>query len=525
MTTAAMEQFAEENDLGAEHLDPHYRNDVGYADAFAHRFEGRLKYIAEEGAWLVFDARKGWHRDTSGEVKSLQLKFAREIYRDACQRAAKMTDAKEGASIIAAAARLGDKKRTAPALDFASVNQRLVVRITDLDADPMLLGTQNGVVDLRDGSFRGHAPEILVTRSCACDYAAGADCPTFLRFLEEVQPHPEMRGFLQRLCGYTLTGLLGEHILPFHFGLGANGKGTFFEQVVFKILGNYASKLTDSLVYLKGNGSPPHLEIAGLCGIRFALGEENEEGGKLNEALLKKMTGGDRQKGRFHYKPFFEYEPTAKIHLVGNHKPRIGGRDDGIWRRFQLVDWAVKIPDARKDLRLWQKLQPEFAGILNWMIEGALALGDLGTHPPASVFVATAKFREDSDAFGDFLREKTIDDLGPAGEIPKSNLFELYKEYCAEQDIPARAKQSKRRIGFLMIERSYEEGKNAKGIRVWRGIRERTEEDNCGDLLDLTQRQESHQTTHGSAGEDELGEKTAVASNDEIDPYGSDDPF
>jgi putative DNA primase/helicase len=231
------------------------------------------------------------------------------------------------------------------------------------------------------------------------------------------------------------------------------------------------------------------------------------------------MTGGDRQKGRFHYKPFFEYEPTAKIHLVGNHKPRIGGRDDGIWRRFRLVDWAVKIPDERKDLRLSHKLQPEFPGILNWMIEGALALGERGTQPPASVLVATSKFREDCDAFGDFLREKTIDDLGPAGEIPKSNLFELYKEYCTEQDIPARSKQSKRRIGFLMIERAYEEGKNAKGIRVWRGIRERTEEDDLADSQDLDATAKNPPNSSRERGKDDLGEKNAVASKDDGEPF------
>lgn len=475
MISDAFTTFAEANDLGADQLDPHYRNDTGYSDAFAQRYEGRLRYIAEEGVWLVFDDRKGWHRDTSGEVKGLFVSFARELYREACAAAAKMTNPKDGAGAIASAARLGDKNRIQPALDFAAVNRRLVVSISDLDREPHLLGTQNGVVDLRDGSFRPHSPDVLITRSCACDFDPEATCPTFHRFLEDIQPEREAREFLQRLCGYALTGYLGEHILPFHYGIGANGKGTFLEQTLFKLLGSYAAKITDSLVYGDKRGSLPHLEIAGLCGIRFALGEENADGGNLNERLLKSLTGGDRQKGRFHYKGFFEYTPTAKIHLVGNHRPRISGRDDGIWRRFRLIDWPVKVPVERQDFQLCEKLQPEFPGILNWMIAGAIALADGGTRPPESVMVSTAKFREDSDAFGDFLREKTIDD--PTGDISKTEFFNLYKEWCDEQDLPPRMRHTKRRIGFLMIERGYDEMKGAKGLRLWVGIRERGEND------------------------------------------------
>ena len=453
----------------------HFRNDIGYADAFAEEVTDRARFIAEEGEWIIFDSVKGWHRDTSGEIKNLQVSFAKAQYQKALDEAA-LLDPKEASSRINEAARLGDKKRLSPALEYAAVNPKLVVHVSELDREPHLLGTQNGVVDLRDGSFSPHSPSILVTRSCSCSFIADADCPTFKVFLAQVQPDLEMQGYLQRLCGYTLTGWLGEHILPFHYGVGANGKGTFLEQTLFKILGSYAAKLTDSLVYVDKRGATPYLEIAGLCGIRFALGEENEDGGSLNERLLKSIPGGDRQKGRFHYKPFFEYDPTAKVHLVGNHRPRIQGRDDGIWRRFRLIDWGVKIAEADRDLRLQEKLAPEFPGILNWMIAGALMLGDSGTLSPQSVIMATEKFREDSDSFGDFLKEKTVDD--PEGKISKAELFEVYKLYCNDQEIQQRWRIVLRVFNKRIEERGYGEGVLDGGkTRIWRGIRARRASD------------------------------------------------
>jgi putative DNA primase/helicase len=448
----------------------HFRSDVGYADAFAERHRDRIRFIPEEGVWLIFDPSRGWHRDRSGEVEALAADFARELYEKALEEA-KSLDPKEGHGRIQAAAALGNKKRITPALSIAQVNPVLVTHSEELDRDPYLLGTLNGVIDLRDGTFRPHSPAVLVTRSVSCTFDPHAECPTFLRFLEEVQPDPEVRSYLQRLTGYTLTGSIGEHLLPFHYGVGANGKGTFLEQTLFKILGTYAAKITDSLVYANPRGSEPHLEIAGLSGIRFALGEENEDGGNLNERLLKSMTGGDRQKGRFHYCPFFEFNPTAKIHLVGNHRPKIVGRDDGIWRRFRLVEWSVKIPEERRNLRLDQKLATEFPGILNWMIQGALALGDRGTCPPSSVIAATDRFRQDSDDFGTFLREKTVED--PEGVITKADLYAAYKEYCDEQEIREVYRFSKKKVGKLIFERGYDEGTIHQTKEVWRGIRAR----------------------------------------------------
>ena len=467
-TTYADEIVFEEESCAVDDLEiGHFNNDVGYSDAFIERYGTKIRFIPEEQSWLVFDDLKGWHRDTSRDIDSFFANFARELFANALEQA-KGLEPSDASRRIKATATLGDKRKITPALQLAQSNRKVVVSVAQLDQDPYLLGTLNGVVNLRDGSFRPHSPEVLVTRSCACAFDPKADCPMFLRFLEDVQPDPEMRKYLQRLFGYILTGCIGEHILPFHYGVGANGKGTFLEQTVFRLMGNYACKITDSLVYASQRGTTPYLEIAGLCGIRFALGEENEDGGKLNEALLKGMTGGDKQKGRFHYEDFFEFIPTAKIHLVGNHRPRIVGRDDGIWRRFRLIEWGIKIPEERRDLKLDQKLLPEFSGILNWMIQGTLALGERGTSAPQSVKVATDKFREESDVFGDFLREKTFDD--PESYISKNELYDLYKKYCEEQQdrFPIR----KRSLGNRIADRGYAEDKIHSG-HIWRGLRER----------------------------------------------------
>ena len=231
-------------------------NDDGFAQAFVQRYQNRVKFISEEGQWLVFNEATGWHQDPTGrEVLQLFVELSRELRTQSYTREA-ITPAQTGEERrLRETSKLGNKNRLDPALELAKVDPRLQVSAADLDREPHLLGTRNGVVNLRDGSFQPHSQSVLVTRSVDCDFIPDAQCPRFLAFLEEVQPDPEMRGYLQRLFGYSLSGDIGEHILPFHYGTGANGKGTTLEQTFLTLMGSYGAKLTDSLVYLDRRGA------------------------------------------------------------------------------------------------------------------------------------------------------------------------------------------------------------------------------------------------------------------------------
>ncbi len=446
----------------------HFKSDVGYGDAFVQRHAKSIRYCADEKIWLVFDDVAGWRRDETGTaIKSLAAEFARELYQSALIEAA-TKEPEIGKRIISNAAALGNKKRIDPALSFAACNPAVVVRAEQLDADPFLVGVQNGVVNLADGTFQAHRREHLVTRRLAVNFGAAANRAVMGKVSGGSQPEKEMRDFLQRLCGYWLTGEIREHVLPFHYGSGANGKGTFLEHGLLRLAADYGAKLTDSLVYASDNGRLPHLEIANLCGKRFALGEENSESGKLNEALLKSMTGGDRQKGRFHYGNFVEYAPTYKIALVGNHKPRIDGTDDGIWRRFILVDWEVQIPEARRDTTLKDKLAAEMPGILNWCIAGARDWLAGGLNPPESCKAATAEFREKSDSLSEFIAENFV--AAAESYCTKAEVFAAYEKWATQQGI--KYPMSKRALGFQLINRGWQEFKQGhENTKCWLGYR------------------------------------------------------
>ena len=86
-------------------------------------------------------------------------------------------------------------------------------------------------------------------------------------------------------------------------------------------------------------------DLADLAGARVVCAVEAQEGRRLNENLIKQLTGGvDQVKARFLFEEYFTYTPQYKIFLGSNHKPVIQDNDQAIWERIRLVPFIVQIP-------------------------------------------------------------------------------------------------------------------------------------------------------------------------------------
>jgi putative DNA primase/helicase len=273
--------------------------------------------------------------------------------------------------------------------------------------------------------------------------------------------------FFQRAIGYSLTGDTREQVLFFIHGGGCNGKSTTTEPLQ-ALLGDYALRAPASLYTIDKNRREPETEIARLLGKRMVIGSEIEEGTRLAEARVKHMTGGDRQVGRFLYSDSFEFQPTHKLWLFGNHKPDIRGTDLGIWRRMRLIPFTVQIADADKDPELGTKLLGELAGILNWAIEGCATWQNQGLGMPKAVESATATYQDEEDDLGQFIKDQCV--VGRDNEITKCDLFMVYRNWADAQGLRMPltlikfGKRIGKRPGITELRRGY-----------WQGIRVLTE--------------------------------------------------
>jgi len=101
----------------------------------------------------------------------------------------------------------------------------------------------------------------------------------------------------------------------------------------------------------------------------------------------------------------WSFWPSHTLIMFSNHRPRVQGHDEGIWRRLRLVPWPVIIPESERDRDLADKLRAEAPGILNWIIAGARRFLAEGFNPPDPVRTATATYREEEDHVGLFIAD------------------------------------------------------------------------------------------------------------------------
>jgi putative DNA primase/helicase len=398
------------------------RSDLGNGEMFSDRNASRLRHVKERRLWLEWENGR-WRPDTTGAAE----RAAKEVARERLRAAADIENDDERKKAVSWAMASQGDSRIRAMLSQATTEQALVLRADDLDVDPMLLACANGVIDLRTGELRPPDPSDLISLGSDVHYDPEADCPRWRRFLAEVfEDDDELISYLQRGLGYSTTGDTREHVLFVCHGIGRNGKGTLLETIK-KIIGEFGKTAPfDTFTRTRGDRGTRN-DLARLYRSRFVIASESGDGRRLDEAVVKSLTGGDTVAARFLYSEHFEFVPRFKIWLATNYRPRVDGDDEAIWARLRLIPFNVSFL-GREDKTLAVTLEQELPGILAWTVQGALDWQRHGLGTASAVEKATADYRMDEDVLGAFLAERCVLE----GEIEPAQLRESYEAFCAD---------------------------------------------------------------------------------------------
>lgn len=404
--------------------------DIANAKRFAEQHRQKVRFTPERG-WLVWDGRRWAIDDKNIRVQELGKQTALAIFDEV--KAARRRD------ILFKHAKHSQSKRAIEAMLWLARSENgIPVRLTDFDSDGWLLNVDNGTVVMRTGELRPHDPADLISNITDVQFDSSAACELWNSFLHRVTDQNEqLVAYLQRFVGYLLVADNSDQSLHFLYGAGANGKSVFCE-VLMRLLGDYAVAVSPDLIMLKRHGGIPN-DVARLRGVRAAMMNETSQGSRFDESKLKDLTGGDTLTARFLHQEFFDFRPSHRIVIRGNHKPTINGTDEGIWRRLRLVPFTVCIPPAEQDRDLLRKLEAELPGILQWAVAGCLEWQRGGLNPPEIVTEAVRQYREESDTLGRFLGECC--EARKLAQVKSSSLFAAYKSFCEsanERCIPAK---------------------------------------------------------------------------------------
>ena len=432
--------------------------DLGNAERLVARHGESIRYCHPWGKWLTYDGRR-WKVDGAGRVRRL----ARETVRQIGGEAPETSDDAERKTLLKWALASEAKAKIDAMLGLAEAERGIPVEPEELDRGRWILNVENGTIDLRTGELQNHRRGDLITRLAPVEYNPNAEAPTWRAFLERVLPSQELRRFVQRAVGYSLTGDTSERVLLILHGAGRNGKSTLLE-ALREVLGDYGMQTPAETLLAKASGGIPN-DVARLKGARFVSASETEAGRRLAEALVKQMTGNDSISARFMRAEWFDFKPTHKTWLATNHKPEIRGTDHAIWDRVRLVPFEVRIPAGEVDRKLPEKLRAELPGILTWAVRGCLQWQREGLGEPEEVRAATAEYRAEMDVLAGFVKERCV--VQPTAWTKFADLYTAYAEWCEES---RERPENKRAFGARLAERGFEGTNGAKNVAIRRGI-------------------------------------------------------
>jgi len=339
----------------------------------------------------------------------------------------------------------------------------LSINGVELDQQPYLLAFKNGVVDLRNGSFRPGRPEDYILNACPIEWQSlDAEADLWEQYLLDCHGGDrEMLSFLQRVLGYAIMGAREDHVWFVFYGMrGRNGKDVFFKCLKGALGDAIAGEIPQEMLLetkMPRNPAAPSPDVMSLRGKRIAIAAEAEEKQRLALGKIKQLTGGGHLVGRgLQDKLMTTWAPTHLLFLHTNEVPKSKADDDAFWTRMLVVPWNVrfvdepKTPDERKiDRKMESKLKENLPGLAAWMVRGAIEYQEKGMCPPASVIAATKEQRERMDDVGMFLAQCCDIEPAPEGREPKtriaaSDLLDAFNWWMHKQDSNAYPYSSKR---------------------------------------------------------------------------------
>lgn len=453
--------------------------ELGNAERLIEGYGNNLRYCDAKGGWLVWNGYC-WLPDRTNVVPQQLQAVVRGLH----AQVDRTGDFDLSAALKKWALQSESARVQKGTLELAQTLEGVTVPADGFDNQPWRFPAANGIVDLRTGDLLPHAREHHFTTVSAIPYDPSAKAPRWREALERWLPDEEVRRFIQRAVGYTLTGVTSEQVFFFLHGAGSNGKSTFI-LVLQGLLGQMCRRIATEAVTLRSSGNPGTLRdqaAARLVGARMAVVSEIDRNARWAEGWLKDLTGGGVIATKVLYEDPSETLPTAKLWIDSNHEPRAmpgalegaAAETDSFWRRLREIPFRIPVPPAQRILDFHRVLlRDEGPGILAWAVEGCLEWQLNGLPVPTVVQAATAAYREREDTLRPFLDEWLVKEEGARCTMKEVNLaYKMWAGENGEKPMPKRILQGwLEERGFKVtsnVHGSWLEGfRTAKQLKRW----------------------------------------------------------
>jgi len=402
------------------------QTELGNARRLVRMHGDRLRCFLAFKTWFIWDGAR-WAEDTTGAIDRLAKETVESLWAEAIDQPEHMRKA-----AVAWAAKSQDRSRIANMIALASTEPGVPVTAEMLDSHPMLLNVRNGTLDLQTGELTEPDPALLMTKCCATHYDPEARSDLWEAFVKRTTGGDnELAAYLQRALGYALIGACYEKAFWFGYGPPDGAKSTLLG-VIGQVLGEYHVSAEPTTWMVQSNLGGNRGDITRLRGARLVTSLEIRPGQRFDEALVKKVTGGDSLSYSAKYKDEISFAPTFALWMGANDRPTIRDDDDGMWSRMRCVPFTNPVPKHEQDTQLRAKLTSadHAPAVLRWLVEGCLAYQRDGLGECVAVANATREYRDNMNQASGFVDDCLEVTRNPKDEVSNKDMLQAYEQWC-----------------------------------------------------------------------------------------------
>lgn len=403
--------------------DVHQMDQIVLANYCAQRLQTSVAYCTEQGNFVLWNDHR-WEFDQKRNQTMKRVRHLLEEMRMLIKSESKQTQYPQLLKTAGTTSTLTkDLELTLPE-----------VKLTDFDADPFLLGVQNGMIELKNGTFREHRREDYHSKLANVEYDPHSTCPVFDSFIQQVMCGNEaLMTCLQIIFGYLLIGINPERAFIFLKGDGRNGKSTLVN-LIHRILGMYANAVPlKTLIQTQNPGVGD--DLMSIWGYRMITCAELEGKDKLAVGVIKSMTG-DRKSARHLYGLYQNIAIDGKLIISTNEMPIISDPTEGVWDRLKIIPFNYRVPEDKIDRTLDETLWSERSGILNWMLEGLKRYQQSGLIEAPEMLYEKMRCREKTDPVSDFMKRWYV--KSATGKTKAVDILNHFNQWAIDNDITLR---------------------------------------------------------------------------------------
>lgn len=317
--------------------------------------------------------------------------------------------------------------------------------------------------------LKGHCRENYRTTQIPHKYDAGAVCPRFENFLDEIFVNDidkkEKRILVLELIGYTLLSHARLEVFVLLIGGGANGKSVLLD-VIRMLVG------TASVAAVQPSQFSNRFQRAHLHGKLANLVTEIAEGAEIADAELKAIVSGELTTAEHKNKNPFDFRPFCTCWFGTNHMPHTRDFSDALFRRAKVITFNRTFKyGADADPHLKDKLAEEMSGIINLSLQAFGEVLKRGAFiEPKSCADAKREWRIEADQAAQYVGDMCI--LEADAETQSSVLYYDYKKWA--DDAGVNRKLNRKNFTSRVVRLGANTCKGTGGKRMIGGIRLKT---------------------------------------------------